>query len=72
LLHAKPIIGQRKERLYNIPGQVPNPIGLPDNCAFSDRCENCMPICLEKTPVLKADQNGNKVACWLYEGEGVS
>ncbi len=72
LLNAKPIIGQRKERLYNIPGQVPNPIGLPDNCAFSDRCEHCMQICLDKTPVLKKDEKGNKVACWLYEGEEVS
>lgn len=72
LLNAKPIIGQRKERLYNIPGQVPNPIGLPDNCAFSARCEHCMQICLDKAPELKKDENGNKVACWLYEGEEVS
>lgn len=72
LLNAKPIIGQRKDRLYNIPGQVPNPIGLPDNCAFSDRCEHCMQICLDQMPKLKKDENGNRVACWLYEGEEVS
>lgn len=72
LLSAKPVIGQRKDRLYNIPGQVPNPINLPDNCAFSDRCEHCMPICKEKAPTLNTDENGNKVACWLYEGVEVS
>lgn len=70
LLKAKPIIGQRTTRLYNIPGMVPNPIGLGDNCHFSDRCEHCMEICLTKQPQLKEDANGSKVACWLYEGEG--
>ncbi|MBT1278498.1 ABC transporter ATP-binding protein [Thermoanaerobacter sp. CM-CNRG TB177] len=69
LLKAKPIIGQRQERLYTIPGQVPNPIGLGDYCYFSDRCEYAMDICRQKIPQLAADENGHKVACWLYEGE---
>ncbi|HHY80099.1 MAG TPA: ABC transporter ATP-binding protein [Thermoanaerobacter sp.] len=69
LLKAKPIIGQRQERLYTIPGQVPNPIGLGDYCYFSDRCEYAMDICRQKIPQLAADDNGHKVACWLYEGE---
>lgn len=72
LLSAKPIIGQRKERLYTIPGNVPNPIDLGENCHFHDRCENCMDICRVQQPTLKADEHGNKVACWLYEGEGAS
>lgn len=69
LLKAKPIIGQKQERLYTIPGQVPNPIGLGDYCYFSDRCEYAMDICRQKIPQLKADENTHKVACWLYEGE---
>jgi peptide/nickel transport system ATP-binding protein len=69
LLKAKPIIGQRKERLYTIPGQVPNPIGLGDYCYFSDRCEFAMEVCRQQIPQLKADEKGHKVACWLYEGE---
>ncbi|MBE3592128.1 MAG: ABC transporter ATP-binding protein [Thermoanaerobacter sp.] len=69
LLKAKPIIGQRQERLYTIPGQVPNPIGLGDYCYFSDRCEYAMDICHQKIPQLISDENGHKVACWLYEGE---
>ncbi|MDI3529099.1 MAG: peptide/nickel transport system ATP-binding protein [Thermoanaerobacter sp.] len=68
LLKAKPIIGQRKERLYTIPGQVPNPIGLGDYCYFSDRCEFAMEVCRQQIPQLKADEKGHKVACWLYEG----
>jgi peptide/nickel transport system ATP-binding protein len=69
LLKAKPIIGQRSERLYNIPGMVPNPIGLPDHCHFADRCEHRMEICLTKQPELNVDVNGHKIACWLHEGE---
>jgi peptide/nickel transport system ATP-binding protein len=69
LLKAKPIIGQRSERLYNIPGRVPNPIGLPDHCHFADRCEHRMEICVTKQPELNADEYGHKIACWLHEGE---
>ncbi|XEC95878.1 ABC transporter ATP-binding protein [Paenibacillus tarimensis] len=72
LLKAKPVIGQRSSRLYNIPGMVPNPIGLADNCHFSDRCEFCETRCLTEAPKLLKDENGNKVACWRYEGEEAS
>lgn len=70
LLKAKPIINQKQDRLYSIPGQVPNPIELGNNCHFHDRCEFCMNICTEKEPPLAVDPNGHKVACWLYEEEG--
>ncbi|MEJ8546093.1 oligopeptide/dipeptide ABC transporter ATP-binding protein [Brevibacillus borstelensis] len=70
LLLAKPVIGQRKERLFTIPGQVPNPIGLGENCHYSDRCEHAMDICRAKQPELKTEGASGKVACWLYEGEG--
>jgi peptide/nickel transport system ATP-binding protein len=69
LLRSKPVIGQRKERLYSIPGQVPNPIGLEESCYFSDRCEHCMAICRVQQPPLREDATGHKVACWLYEEE---
>lgn len=70
LLKAKPIINQKQDRLYSIPGQVPNPIELGNNCHFHDRCEFCMNICVEKEPPLGIDPNGHKVSCWLYEEEG--
>ncbi|WP_442604033.1 ABC transporter ATP-binding protein [Paenibacillus sp. KN14-4R] len=69
LLKAKPVLNQRAERLYSIPGQVPNPIELGDNCYFSDRCDRCMDICRQQQPPLLKDQNGHKVACWLYGEE---
>ncbi|WP_054958312.1 ABC transporter ATP-binding protein [Paenibacillus dakarensis] len=70
LLKAKPVINQKQDRLYSIPGQVPNPIELGNNCHFHDRCEFCMKICTEKEPPLGLDPDGHKVACWLYEEEG--
>ncbi|MDK8182976.1 ABC transporter ATP-binding protein [Paenibacillus sp. UMB4589-SE434] len=71
LLRSKPIIGQRQEDLYSIPGQVPNPLELTESCYFHDRCEHCMSVCRTQQPVLHPMEGRQKVACWLYE-EGVS
>lgn len=70
LLKAKPVISKRLERLYTIPGQVPNPVELGNNCYFHDRCEHCMQICVDKQPDLQEYENKHKVACWLYEKGG--
>lgn len=67
LLKSKPIINQRLEELYSIPGQVPNPLDLQESCYFHDRCEHCMSICQTKQPQLQEVGNQQKVACWLYE-----
>jgi len=70
LLKAKPIINQEQDRLYSIPGQVPNPIELEDSCHFHDRCQFCMDICRQKQPPLQTHGNSkHKTACWLYEEE---
>lgn len=69
LLKAKPVINQRREELYTIPGQVPNLVDLQPSCYFSERCEHCMRICTEKAPPIKQLDNGHQVACWLYEEE---
>jgi peptide/nickel transport system ATP-binding protein len=70
LLKAKPIMNQEQERLYSIPGQVPNPVDLGDNCHFHERCEFCMDICKSKQPPFRSHANADhKVACWLYEEE---
>ncbi|AKG35322.1 ABC transporter ATP-binding protein [Paenibacillus durus] len=67
LLKSKPVMGQRTEELYSIPGQVPNPLGLTDSCYFHDRCAHCMPVCASREPLLKTVDSGQKAACWLYE-----
>lgn len=67
LLKSKPVINQETDRLYTIPGQVPNPIGMPENCYFCERCEKKIDICKEKQPSLIEVTEGHKVACWLYK-----
>ena len=68
LLNSKPVINKDIDRLYSIPGQVPNPIGLPDDCHFCPRCEKVMEKCKAEEPHLINVNENHKVACWLYEG----
>lgn len=69
LLKAKPILGQRTERLHTIEGNVPNLSELKPSCYFSDRCTKCMEICKKKAPTLQVVGDNHKVACWLYQEE---
>ena len=71
LLRSKPVINQRQDSLYSIPGQVPNPLELTESCYFHERCESCMDICRTRQPELKTVGDGQKAACWLYEEEAV-
>ncbi|MNS14576.1 Oligopeptide transport ATP-binding protein OppD [compost metagenome] len=71
LLKSKPIMNQRQDELYSIPGQVPNPLDLQQSCYFHDRCEHCMAVCRNKEPSLKEVATQQKVACWLYEEDAV-
>lgn len=68
LLNSKPVINRDTDRLYSIPGQVPNPIGLPDDCHFCPRCSKAMKKCQGEEPHLINVNESHKVACWLYEG----
>jgi len=45
LMKSKPVINREVERLYTIPGNVPNPINMPNYCYFKDRCEKRMGVC---------------------------
>lgn len=45
LLASKPVINRSVERLYTIPGSVPNPINMPNYCYFKDRCERRTAVC---------------------------
>ena len=71
LLKSKPSLNEDGEgkQLYSIPGQVPNPIGMPDYCYFCDRCDRAIDKCKKEIPPLREIKPGHKVACWLYEEE---
>ena len=69
LLKSKPVLGSCAERLYSIPGQVPNPVGMKDSCYFNDRCECCMEKCKSEIPHLRKVSENHKVACWLHNDD---
>ena len=64
LLNSKPMLNKEIDRLYSIPGQVPNPIGLPEDCHFCSRCDRTTEECRNKEPRLIDVGNRHKVACW--------
>ncbi len=67
LIDSIPRLGQRLERLPMIPGNVPDPLDLPEGCRFSDRCPARFEKCATEPPLF--DQPGGRLArCWLCEG----
>ncbi len=67
LIKSKPAVGKVVDRLYSIPGAVPNPVRMPSHCSFKDRCDKCIPACAGDIPALRTIDNGHKVACHLYD-----
>jgi oligopeptide/dipeptide ABC transporter ATP-binding protein len=57
----------RHKRLTIIPGMVPNLIFPLPGCRFNPRCSHAMNICRQIRPQLYKQENGNSVACWLFE-----
>ena len=66
LMASKPVINRTVDRLYSIPGSVPNPINMPDYCYFKDRCERRMPICDGVYPREEYVSPTHMVACYHY------
>lgn len=69
LMKSRPNMIEEGEKLYSIPGNVPNPIDLPDHCYFRNRCARCIAKCGDPYPPLIPISDTHKVACWLYEEE---
>jgi peptide/nickel transport system ATP-binding protein len=69
LMASKPVINKEVDRLYNIPGNVPNPINMPNYCYFRDRCAKRMPICDGAYPREFYRSETHMAACYLYADE---
>lgn len=69
LMKSRPNMIGEDEKLYSIPGNVPNPINLPDHCYFKNRCESCIAKCGNPYPNLVSISDTHKVACWRYAEE---
>jgi peptide/nickel transport system ATP-binding protein len=66
LMNSKPVVGKKIDRLYSIPGKVPNPINMPNYCYFKDRCEKCIPACSGDYPKEIHITPTHSVSCYLY------
>ena len=55
--------------LYNIPGNVPNPINMPSHCYFKERCAKCTAKCSGEYPGMVQVSPTHFVACHLYDEE---
>ena len=66
LMASKPVVGRQVEKLYSIPGKVPNPINMPDYCYFKDRCEMCVEQCSGEYPCEVSISPTHKVSCYRY------
>ena len=71
LMASKPVVGKRVDKLYSIPGKVPNPINMPDYCYFKDRCEMCVEQCTGDYPPMVQLSETHFVSCYRYtDGKG--
>lgn len=68
LQKSKPLItSPSDEPLYSIPGQVPNPINLPDSCYFKNRCARRCEKCDGGYPEEIKVSDTHYVSCYLYD-----
>ena len=71
LMASKPVVGKKVDKLYAIPGKVPNPINMPNYCYFKDRCEMCVEGCSGDYPDEVSLSPTHKVSCYrYYDGKG--
>ena len=71
LMRSKPVINKAVDRLYSIPGSVPNPINMPNYCYFKDRCEKRMPVCDGEYPCEIFVTPTHMTTCYLYNDKPV-
>jgi peptide/nickel transport system ATP-binding protein len=70
LLASLPHRSKRGQRLYSIPGTVPNPAYKPNGCPFHPRCSHAIQTCREQFPGICNYGDGHLTRCpVLYEGE---
>ncbi len=72
LMASKPDLSKRVDRLYSIPGQVPNPVDMPNYCYFRDRCDRAFEACQGPYPPQYRLSDTHTAACYLYMDKPVA
>ncbi len=68
LLEAVPIPNPTEKIKFSLlKGDLPSSVDIPSGCRFRTRCSEAFDKCITEEPKIKdIDQNGSRVACWLY------
>ena len=69
LQKSKPTMNSDSDTLFNIPGNVPNPVNMPTHCYFKERCDKCTAKCSGDYPGMVQVSPTHYVACHLYGKE---
>ncbi len=69
LQKSKPTMNSDSDTLFNIPGNVPNPVNMPNYCYFKERCDKCINKCSGDYPGMVQVSPTHFVACHLYGKE---
>ena len=69
LQKSKPTMNSDSNTLFNIPGNVPNPVNMPSHCYFKERCDRCTAKCSGDYPGMIRVSPTHYVACHLYGKE---
>ena len=69
LQKSKPTMDSDEETLFNIPGNVPNPVNMPSHCFFKERCGRSCDKCRGDYPGMVRLSPTHFVACHLYGEE---
>ncbi|MBR6649813.1 MAG: ABC transporter ATP-binding protein [Clostridia bacterium] len=67
LQKSKPTLKSDSDMLFNIPGNVPNPVNMPNYCYFKERCDKCIEKCSGDYPCMIQVSPTHFVSCHLYE-----
>ncbi len=71
LMKSKPVVGKKVDELYNISGNVPNPVNMPNYCYFRDRCDYCdHDRCSGEYPPEIKISDTHVVSCYRYIDQG--
>ena len=69
LQKSKPTMDSDSDTLFNIPGNVPNPVNMPNHCYFKERCDRCVEKCGGDYPCMVQVSPTHYVSCHLYGEE---
>jgi oligopeptide/dipeptide ABC transporter ATP-binding protein len=70
LLNSIPVITRdKKNRLNEIPGTVPNLLRMPEGCSFHPRCSQAMEICSKQSPPMVFFDRQRRAACWKVSAD---